>query len=115
MRLISFALTTPQFLNGSKTVTRRLGWANLRPGTHLMAVEKGQGIPKGGHVVRLGEIEVVSVRREFLFAIDDDPADCAREGFPAFTPVEFVAFFCKHNRCDVNTVVTRIEFRRMPA
>lgn len=26
MRLLSFALTTPQFLDGSKDVTRRMGW-----------------------------------------------------------------------------------------
>ena len=32
MRNISFSLTEEQFLNGSKDVTRRLGWLFLKPG-----------------------------------------------------------------------------------
>ncbi len=48
MKNISFALTTKQFLDGSKTVTRRLGWANLKPGEILMACEKCMGLGPGG-------------------------------------------------------------------
>lgn len=32
MRLMSFAYTPDQLLDGSKTVTRRVGWANLKAG-----------------------------------------------------------------------------------
>ena len=111
MRLISFFLTTPQFLDGSKDVTRRLGWRNLKPGTRLMAVRKAQGIKKGEQVERLGEIEVVSVRREILRDITAD--DCRREGFPGLSPVRFVVMFCEHMGCTPATQVTRIEFKKV--
>lgn len=110
MKLISFALTTPQFLDGSKDVTRRLGWRNLKSGDSLMACEKCMGLGKGGTPVRLGEIRVVSVRREPLDAIDQ--TDVIREGFPEMSPAEFVAMFRSHMRCEASTVVTRIEFER---
>ena len=110
MRSISFALTKAQFLNGTKDVTRRLGWATLGPGDTLRAVEKGMGLKKGEHPVVLGVIEVVSVRRERLHEIAAD--DVRREGFPDMTPEEFVAMFCKHMGCANDAVVTRIEFRK---
>jgi len=96
VRRISFSLTTPQFLDGSKDVTRRLGWQDLEPGTHLLGIEKGMGLKKGDKQVVLGEIEVVSVRRERLDAIT--PEDVEREGFPGQNPEWFVAFFCKGGR-----------------
>lgn len=111
MRAISFAYTTAQFLNGSKDVTRRMGWASLVAGTRLRAVEKSMGIRKGGHQVTLGEIEVVSVSREELRVIT--AADVRREGFPDMTPAEFVAMYCKSFRCQPESIVTRIEFRRI--
>ena len=45
MRMMSFALTERQLMDGSKTVTRRTGWANLRPGERLLAVRKAMGRP----------------------------------------------------------------------
>ncbi len=108
MRHISFALTTPQILNRSKTVTRRLGWRNLKPGTLLQAVEKGQGLKKGEKVKRLAIIRVERVRRQPLRAIDK--VDCIREGFPELTAAEFVEMFCKHNGCTPDAEVTRLEF-----
>ena len=94
MRLMSFALTTAQLLDGTKTVTRRVGWAGLRPGDRLLAVRKAMGLRKGESPEVLAEVEVVTVRRERLDAIT--PADCAAEGFPDKTPEEFVAMFCAH-------------------
>jgi hypothetical protein len=118
MRNISFSLTTPQFLDESKDVTRRLGWENLEAGESLSACEKCQGIKKGERVVRLGVIDIISVRRERLDAMLDDRgyglSECSREGFPHLKPEEFVAMFCKHNKCDPDTVVTRIEFSHAP-
>jgi hypothetical protein len=107
------ALTTPQFLDGSKDVTRRDGWANLKAGEHLMAVEKGQGLKKGEKVKRLGEIEVLQSEREPLHAICDHPGDCAREGFPEMTPMEFIEMYCRHNGGTPKKVITRIVFRRV--
>jgi len=115
MRLISYYLTTRQFLDGSKDVTRRNGWLNLKVGEHLMAVEKGQGLKKGEKVKRLGEIEVLEVCREPLHAICDHPGDCAREGFPEMSPMEFIKMYCKHNGGGPGQFVTRIVFRRIEA
>ena len=113
MKNMSFSLTTAQFLDGSKTVTRRLGWDNLRPGEHFMAVEKSQGLRKGEHVKRLGECVCVSNRPIHLFHIKK--GDCRREGFPNYSPREFVRMFCREMKCDDFTVVNRIEFRRVDA
>ena len=119
---MSFALTAPQLLDGSKDVTRRLGWLRLTPGAILWAIRKGQGLKKGEHVERLARIKVISVRREplnSLLSMDLDVArlEVSREGFPAWTPEQFVAFFCRTHNCDADQIVTRIEFRaeRRPA
>lgn len=66
MRRMSFALTRTQLLDGSKDVTRRLGWANLKPGQRLLAVSKCMGLKPGEKADIYGEIEVVSVEREHL-------------------------------------------------
>jgi hypothetical protein len=121
MRHISFALTTDQVRRSfatrriEKDVTRRLGWKNARPGWQLCACEKCQGLGKGGKVVRLGVIELVSVRLEPLEAMLIGPAygarEVVREGFPKMTAAEFVDMFCEHNRCSRDSHVTRLEFR----
>jgi len=117
MRNISFSLTTPQFLDESKDVTRRLNWLHARPGDHLMGCEKCQGIKPGESVVKLGEIEIVSVRREQLGAMIIDPIyglkEAIREGFPNLTGKQFVEMFCRHMKATPGTVVTRIEFRHV--
>ena len=101
MRNISFQLTRPQIVARTKTVTRRVGWQWLEPGTLLSAVEKTQGLKKGEHVVRLATLRVLSVRRERLDQIT--AADCAAEGFPELTPAQFVAMFCDAMGCVPST------------
>lgn len=117
MRNISFMLTTQQFVDGTKDVTRRLGWLFLKVGDRLMACEKCQGLGKGGKIRRLGEIEIVSVDREPLYAIIDDydtGNELAREGFPDMSPVDFIKMFCaSHRGCAPESIVTRIEFVRI--
>ena len=110
MRRISFALTEAAFLDGSKDVTRRLGWKDLEPGTHLLAVNKCMGLRKGEHARIFGPIRVVSVRRERLCVITS--GDVVREGFPDFTCEQFIDHFCDAMRCVPNAWVTRIEFER---
>lgn len=118
MRNISFALTTQQVRERKKWVTRRLGWLWLveymkthKVGPELQPVVKGQGIPKGGKVEKIGNpIRVTGVRREPLgkiYQYEDEPA---KEGFPELTSVRFVKMFCEHNKCFPETPVTRIEF-----
>lgn len=111
MRSISFALTTAQFLDGSKTVTRRLGWQHLKPGTRLRAVKKAMGLKKGEHPEVLGEIEVLDVRRESLACVRDE--ETAAEGFPGMTGAEFREMFARHMGCSIHSDVTRIEFRKV--
>ena len=112
MRMMSFALTERQLMDGSKTVTRRTGWKNLRPGERLLAVRKAMGLKAGVRAQPLCEIEVVSVRRESLDSITND--DCAREGFPHFLAADFVDMFCEEMHVDPTHEVTRIEFRKVP-
>ena len=97
MRNMSFALTTEQVRNRTKTVTRRLGWSTLTPGTLLQPVVKGMGLKKGERVEKIGgPIRVLSVTGEWMsdFRQRPDAADeCRREGFPSMTPQEFYVFF----------------------
>jgi hypothetical protein len=109
MKNISFALTTKQFRDRTKTVTRRLGWKQISPGERLCGIVKGMGLKPGEKVERLGVIEVVTVRKERLNAIDQ--ADVIAEGFPDMSTAEFIAMFCKHMRCDPLIPVNRIEFK----
>lgn len=108
MRNISFALTTNQIRNRTKTVTRRLGWKNLKPGDLLQACVKCQGLKKGEHPEKLCVIRVVSVRREKLWEVNG--MECVLEGFPFKLPEHFTQMFCRHNKCEAWTEVTRIEF-----
>jgi hypothetical protein len=91
MRNIAFSHTERQFLNGTKTVTRRLGWRFLKP----------------------GEIEVLAVNRERLWDISQP--DVVREGFPKESPMKFAYFFSHAMKCRPDAWVTRIEFRRVDA
>ena len=117
MRNLSFALTTQQMRDRTKTVTRRRGtfYAKaLRPGDLVCAVEKSQGIKRGG-LVRICVIRIVSVRTEPLneiimtnFATSEQ--ETAREGFPEMSGVDFVHMFMRHMGGDGKQIVTRIEF-----
>ena len=109
MRNISFQLTTAQIRDRSKTVTRRLGWKNLKVGDRLQGCVKCMGLKPGEKIQNLAVIEVVSVRRELLMDMPD--SDCALEGFPRFTNVEFVSMFCEHMHVFPHHEVTRIEFK----
>jgi hypothetical protein len=112
MRNISFAITVEQFLDGTKDITRRLGWSTLEPGTVLMACRKCRGL-KAGEIAaqRLGPIRILSVRAEPLEAITQD--DVRREGYPELLPADFVSMFCRHMKCTPSTIVNRIEFARI--
>lgn len=109
-RLMSVSLTEPQVLARTKTVTRRLGWLMLKPGDRLTLCRKVMGRKKGEPLVRVAEVEVVSVRRERLETITAD--EVAAEGFPGNSVAGFVEFFCQtHKGCKPESEVTRIEWR----
>lgn len=110
MRNISFALTTEQVRNQTKTVTRRVGWMFLKKGDLLQPVVKGQGLKKGEAVEKIGgPILVVDVHREELLE-GLSQSDVMREGFPGMSPREFAEMFCAHNGCRPTSFVTRIQF-----
>lgn len=123
MRNMSFALTTSQIVDGTKTVTRRLGWLVLKPGDQIRPVRKCMGLKPGEKLdVLSGPLTIVSIRREPLRAMTDDLdygfKECALEGFadhPDYQwPSEFVSMFCAtHKGCTPDTIVTRIEFKRV--
>ena len=108
---MSFSMTTEAVRRHEETVTRRLGWWNLQPGTILQAVEKAQGLKKGEHVKPICLIRVVSVTRLPLGVMGGwNELETEREGFPDLTRAEFVEMFCRANKCDRYTLVNRIEF-----
>ena len=108
-RNMSFFMTTDAILQRKKDVTRRFGWWNLKAGTRLQAVRKAQGIKKGEKIERLVLIEVVSVRSEPLNAITQ--GDVIREGFPNFSPQDFIDMLVRHYKTSPNAMVNRIEFK----
>ncbi len=115
-RLMSVALTEAAVAARQKTVTRRLGWWQdkhgrrlLQPGDRLTLCRKVMGRKAGEPLVRLAEVEVVSVRREPLINITAD--DVVAEGFAGATCRMFVDFFTASMRCTPDTEVTRIEWR----
>ena len=109
MRNMSFAMTPDQILQQTKTVTRRFGWWELKPGTLVQPVRKAMGLKKGERVERLGPpIRIVSVRQERLGAIT--PEDVVKEGFPTWTPAQFEDMLCKQYRITPDAICNRIEF-----
>jgi hypothetical protein len=118
MRNMSFMLTPDQILDRSKTVTRRLGWSTLEPGTLVRAVRKGMGLKRGEKVEQLAIIRITDVTQEPLTALLARPVygmeEVHREGLDhrfQGSPAAFVAFFCaSHRGCEPASTVTRIEF-----
>ncbi len=108
-RNMSFAMTIDQFRNRSKKVTRRFGWWFLKPGDVVQGVERAMGLKKGEKINRLGLIEIVSTRAEPLNTIT--PQDVVLEGFPGWTPEDFVQMLTAHYKIAPDVVVNRIEFR----
>lgn len=113
-RNISFALTTQQFRDRTKTVTRRLGWKSLKPGDILCGCVKCMGLKPGESIERLGLIRVTDVRRETLSNMISNRnyglKEAKKEGFPDYCGPTFVAMFCKHMGGSHDQFVTRIEF-----
>ena len=112
-RNMSFMLTTEQVKNKTKTVTRRLGWKNLKKGDILNACVKCMGLKKGEKPAKLGLIRVVDVRQEMLLDMmryNYGRVEAYMEGFENMRGSEFVQMFCETMKCKPETEVTRIEF-----
>ena len=115
-RNMSFALTTEEIRNRTKTVTRRVGWGFLRPGDIVNACVKCMGLKSGEKVQRLAQIRIVRTRIEPLSRMIDQPeygaSEAAKEGFPGWSGDQFVDMFMDHVPAsfDTDTLVNRIEF-----
>lgn len=107
-RNMSFAMTTQQVKDRTKTVTRRYGWLFLKPGDILNGVEKAMGLQKGEKIKRLCTIRVVRVRQEPLEAMTEE--DVIKEGFPDWTAAEFVQMIVDHYGKHPCELINRIEF-----
>lgn len=121
-RLMSVSLTADAVIERRKFVTRRLGWKMLKAGDRLQLCRKVMG-RKGAPLERLAFVEVVNVRSERLWSIDD--ADVVDEGlrhgdapfdewdadtgYP--TPWAWASWFADEMRIMVDDHVTRIEWR----
>jgi len=110
-RNMSFAMTTEQFIDRTKTVTRRFGWWFLMPEDIVCGVERAMGLKKGEKIRRLGLIQIISTRAEPLNAITQE--DCAREGFPNFTPAYFIEMLQDNYKCEPDKICNRIEFKHI--
>lgn len=123
-RLMSVAFTEQAVRDHAKTVTRRKGWTFLRPGDRLTLCRKVMGRKPGEPLVRIAEVEVVSVRREPLASLGKcacwdshergttySEIELAREGFPGLDPDEFVRrYFIDAQGIQPDAEVTRIEW-----
>ena len=107
-RNMSFAMTTDQIRAQTKTVTRRFGWWFLKPGDKVRGVEKAMGLKKGEKIKPLAMLRIVSTTAEPLNAITQD--DVIKEGFPEWTPAEFIQMLVDHYKVNPDATVNRIEF-----
>ena len=134
-RLMSVAFTEDAVRERRKTVTRRKGWWEdsrgrriLKPGDRLTLCRKvmgrthkdADGYWTTDPLVKVAEVEVVSVRRETLDMLCISQMESglygvhevAREGFPGMEPAEFIVrFFIEAQDMWWTDEVTRIEFR----
>jgi hypothetical protein len=114
-RLMSVAFTEDAVRERRKTVTRRKGWLMLKRGDTLTLCRKVMGRKPGEPLVRIAEVQVVSVRRERLIALraaDYGPDEMRREGFPGMKVDDFVRkYFTEAQGMHLWDEVTRIQWR----
>lgn len=108
-RLMSVAFTEDAVRARTKTVTRRKGWTFLKPGDRLTLCRKVMGRKAGEPLVRIVDVQILDVRREPLWLVNDD--EVALEGFPGMPSGEFVRrFFVEAQGMSPFDIVTRIEW-----
>jgi hypothetical protein len=107
---MSVAFTEQAVRDRRKTVTRRKGWLMLKPGDRLTLCRKVMGRKKGETLVRIAEVEVVSVRRERLAHVDV-AGELEREGCGHMGATEFIQKYFEPQGIHALDNVTRIEWR----
>jgi hypothetical protein len=109
-RLMSVAFTEVAVRERRKTVTRRKGWTFLKPGDRLTLCRKVMGRKKGEPLVRIAEVEVVSVERSPLYTVRQE-GELAREGCEGMPWEEFWWEYFRPQGIHFTDDVTRIEWR----
>ncbi len=122
-RNMSFAITTEQMRNRTKTVTRRNGWWNLKPGDIVNACVKCMGLKPGEKIERICQIRIVSCAkskdegeplRRLVADLDYGFAETTKEGYPEGTdkhwPSCFTEMFIANMGGDLDTPRNRIAF-----
>ena len=107
---MSVAFTEQAVVERRKTVTRRKGWLFLKPGDRLTLCRKVMGRKPGEPLVRLVDVEVVSIRRERLSHVDVT-GELDLEGFPDLSTTEFIETYFEPQGIHALDLVTRIEWR----
>ena len=110
-RNISFAMTTQQIKDKTKTQTRRFGWWFLKPGDVLCGVEKAMGLKKGEKIKRLSYIKVISTKKEPLNKLSKK--DFIKESFTNWTPEQFIQMLVDYYKIDPSKECNVIEFEYM--
>lgn len=116
---MSFALTTAQILDETKTVTRRMGWLHLMAGDYICACEKCQGLKPKEQLCRLKLLRCLHVNRELVNDLVTYPrygrSEIAKEGFAQHPTLKdsqaWVDWFCKTHHCQPDSEITRIQFQ----
>ena len=109
MRNKSFFLTQEQYRNRTKTVTRRQCKRTPEVGERFMGIVKGQGLKKGEKVQKMHASTYTAVDWIFIWQISKE--DVIKEGFPNWTPLQFINFYCKANRVQPGDVCCRQAFK----
>jgi hypothetical protein len=122
---MSVAFTEQAVIERRKTVTRRKGWWTdkngrriLKPGDRLTLCRKVMGRKPGEQLVRLAEVEVISVMRTPLGMVRA-PGELTAEGFPELEAwpgphqgaVKFIREFFEPQGLGWDDHVTRIKWR----
>ncbi len=124
-RLMSVAFTEDAVRERRKTVTRRKGWWTdkhgrrlVHPGDELTLCRKVMGRRPGEPLVRIAQVEVVSVTRQALGMVRA-PGELAAEGFPELEAfdlrhrgaAEFIERYFEPQGLGWDDDVTRIQWR----
>lgn len=120
-KLMSVAFTEQAVVERRKTVTRRKGWWRDKNGRELLVVgdrltlcRKVMGRKPGEPLVRLVDVEVVSLRRErldeILWRLDYGEQEMVLEGFPGMSPNDFIATYFTPQGIALTDDITRIEY-----
>lgn len=110
MRNLSFYHTQDQYRSRTKTETRRQ-WKKLwiPAGVQFMGVVKGQGLGKGGKIERIHPATVIETCWEQIDQIT--PASVIAEGFPEWSPEQFIEFYCDMNKVLPYQFCARLVFK----